>query len=257
MLKRFFAFLILTFFIFSAFSQELKDDQTRLNNGEDLNVLYRNEATFGVFGHSASGFGIAYRKGIHASAVTKRMWEIEAQNFKHPKEVKTVNPYYENAKGFVYGKLNSVLLLRGGVGMQNVIYTKSDKKSVEIRYSYFLGATLGIAKPVYLEIVTPTNDPSVNVVSTERYDPDYHFPQNIYGKAPFFTGVDKTKIYPAGYAKLALSFEYADRYNAVKAIETGLIGDFYIKAIPMMAFNKKQQVYVMCYLKIIWGKKWF
>lgn len=254
MLKKTFTFLLILFFSSSVFSQELKDDQTRLNNGEDLNVLYRNESSYGLFGHSASGFGIAYRRGIHVSVFRKRMYELEAQNFKHPKEVKTVNPYYENAKGFVYGKLNSVLLLRGGVGLQDVIYTKSDKKSVEIRYSYFLGATLALAKPVYLEIV---RDPPENVVSTEKYDPNIHFPQNIYGKAPFFTGIDNTKIYPAGYAKLALSFEYADRYNAIKAIETGLVGDFYIKAIPMMAFNKKQQVYVQVYLKIIWGKKWF
>jgi hypothetical protein len=183
------------------------------------------------------------------------MFEIEAQNFKHPKEVKTVNPYYESAKGFVYGKLNSVLLLRGGAGHQNVIYQKSDKKSVEIRYSYFIGATLAFAKPVYLEIILPNTDPPD--LATQQYDPSRDSINEIYGKAHFFTGINKTKIYPAGYAKLALSFEYADRYNAIKAIETGIVGDFYPKAIPMMAFNKKQNIYVQLYLKIIWGKKWF
>jgi hypothetical protein len=69
--------------------------------------------------------------------------------------------------------------------------------------------------------------------------------------------MDKTSIYPAGYAKFALSFEYADRYNDLKAIETGVVADMYPKAIPMMAFNKLQQVYVSVYLKMIWGKKWF
>jgi hypothetical protein len=247
----------LCFISFSAagFSQETKDDLTRLKNGEDLNVLYRNEASFGIFAHTNAGFGIAYRRGIHVTAKRKRMFEIEAQNFKHPKEVKTVNPYYENAKGFVYGKLNSVLLVRGGVGIQNVIYDKSDKKSVEIRYSYFLGATLAFAKPVYLEIIQPNTDPPKP--SSMQYDPVRDSITDIYGKSPFFTGISKTKIYPAGYAKLALSFEYADRYNGIKAIETGVVADFYPKAIPMMAFNKNQNIYVQLYLKIIWGKKWF
>lgn len=251
--------LIITLFLLSlgTQAQELKDDLTRLNNGEDLNVLYRNERSFGLFGHTASGFGIAYRRGQHVTGKRKRMFEVEGQNFKHPKEAKIVNPYYENAKGFVYGKLNSVLLLRGGVGLQNVLYEKSDKKSVEIRYSYFLGATLAFAKPVYLEIIKPTNDPLVSTIATEKYDPSVHHLENIYGKSSFFTGIDKTKIYPAGYAKFALSFEYADRYNSIKAIETGVVADFYPKAIPMMAYNANQNIYVMAYLKLIWGKKWF
>lgn len=257
MLKRIFTLLFIGILSIPSFSQELKDDLSRLKAGEDLNVMYRQEASFGIFGHTAAGFGIAYRRGLMMNVSRKRMWELEAQNFKHPKEVKSVNPYYENAKGFVYGKLNSVLLIRSGVGLQNQIYSKSDKKSVEIRYSYFLGVTLGLAKPVYLEIITPTNDPLINLVSTEKFDPQTHVPENIYGKAPYFHGIEGTKIYPAAYAKLALSFEYADRYNGLKAIETGVVVDVYPKAIPMMAFNKKQQAYVTAYLKIIWGKKWF
>ena len=255
MLKRVFLSLLVIVFVLPSFAQETRDDLSRLKNGEDLNVLYRNESSFGIFAHTAAGFGIAYRRGQHVTGTRKRMFEVEAQNFKHPKEVKTVNPYVENTKGFVYGKLNSVLLLRGGVGNQNVIYSKSDKKSVEIRYSYFLGATLGFAKPVYLELIQPNTDPPE--LATMQYDPERDSLQEIYGKAPFFTGINKTKIYPAGYAKLALSFEYADRYNGVKAIETGIVADIYPKAIPMMAFNKKQQVYVQLYLKILWGKKWF
>ena len=254
MKKIVFGFLFISRFSFGLHAQELKDDLTRLENGEDVKVLYRNEASFGLFIHSAGGFGIAYRKGVHVTGKRKRMFEIETSNFKHAKEVKSVNSYYANSKGYIYGKLNSVLLFRGGVGYQNVLFEKSDKKSVEIRYSYFLGATLAFAKPVYLE-VKPSN--ASVLVSTERYDPDIHKQEDIYGKAPFFTGIEKTSINPAGYAKLALSFEYADRYNDIKAIETGVVADVYPKAMPMMAFNKLQQVYFSLYLKIIWGKKWF
>jgi hypothetical protein len=248
-----FSFLLISIFSFELVAQETKDDLTRLQNGEDVNVLYRNEASFGVFMHSAGGFGVAYRRGEHVTGKRKRVFESEASNFKHPKEIKSVNSYYPDSKGFIYGKLNSVLLFREGIGYQNVLYGKSDKKSVEVRYSYFAGATLAFAKPVYLE-VKPSN--SSSTPSIERYTPDIQ-EEDIYGKAPFFTGIDKTSIYPAGYAKFALSFEYADRYNEIKAIETGVVADVYPKALPMMAFNKLQQVYVSVYLKIMWGKKWF
>lgn len=253
--KILFGLFLIIIFPLGLVAQELKDDLTRLQSGEDVNVLYRNEASFGAFIHSAGGIGIAYRRGEHITAKRKRMFEIESSNFKHAKEIKKVNSLYTNSKGFIYGKLNSVLLFRSGFGYQNVLYGKSDKKSVEIRYSYFAGATLAFAKPVYLE-VRPSNSSST-IPAIERYDPATVQEGDIYGKAPFFTGMDKTSIYPAGYAKFALSFEYADRYNDVKAIETGVIADVYPKALPMMAFNKLQQVYVSVYLKMIWGKKWF
>jgi hypothetical protein len=79
----------------------------------------------------------------------------------------------------------------------------------------------------------------------------------IYGKAPFFKGMDQTKIHPGGYAKVALSFEYADRYNSIKAIETGVVLDVYPQVLPMMAYNKNQQIFASLYLKILWGRKWF
>ena len=257
MRKNIFLFLIISVFSSGAFAQELKDDLTRIQNGEDLKVMYRNESSFGVYAHTAGGIGIEYRRGYHVNGYRKRMFEIETQNFKHPKEIKSVNSYYDNSKGFIYGKLNSFLLVRSGVGYQNLIYEKTDKKNVEIRFSYFMGGTLGFAKPVYLEIIVPTNDPNINNISTERYDPDKHFPAVIYGKGPFFKGIDQMRVYPAGYAKAALSFEYGKRYNMIKAIETGAVVDVYPFAPPMMAFVKKQQVFVSLYLKMVWGKKWF
>ncbi len=256
MIRKFFTFLLIFFFAFRISAQETKDDLSRLQSGEDLNVMYRNEQSFGVFVHTMSGLGIGYRRGKHITGKIKRMYEIEAQNFKHPKEIKTINTYYDNSKGFIYGKLNSMLIVRPGIGLQKTLYKKSDKKSVEIRYSYFVGGALAFAKPVYLEI-KKNNSPLNQPPTTERYNPEEHSIDEIYGKAPFFRGIEKTRIFPGGYAKLALSFEYADRYNGLKAIETGVTLDVYPRIIPIMAYNKNQQVFISLYLKMIWGKKWF
>jgi hypothetical protein len=256
MRKNIYILSLISLFSLSAFGQ-LKDSQSRLDAGEDLKMIYRNESSFSLFAHSAGGIGIAYRRGYHVHGTRKRMLEIEAQNFKHPKEIKSVNSYYDNSKGFVYGKLNSFLLIRPGVGYQNILFEKQEKKNVEIRFSYFVGATLAFAKPVYLEIIVPTADPGINTVSQEKYDPDKHFPSDIYGKAPFFRGMDQLRVIPGGYGKIALSFEYGKRYNVIKAIETGAVLDVYPRYLPMMAFAPKQQVYATLYLKMVWGKKWF
>jgi|ERR1019366_3007122 hypothetical protein len=253
MYKTISAFILIPLFSFDVVGQQTKDAISRLESGEDLKVLYRNEASFGAFVHSAGGIGISYRRGKQINVDRKRMLEVEMQNFKHPKEVKSVNSYYQSAQGYVYGKLNSILLVRSSVGFQNILFQKNEKKNVEIRYSTFVGATLAFAKPIYLEI---KKNNTLEVPTVERYSSDIN-QADIFGKAPFFTGIGNTKLVPGVYAKLALSVEYGERYDVIKAIETGVIADVYPQGLQIMAFNKKQIAYFSLYIKMIWGKKWF
>ena len=210
----------------------------------------------GVIAHSG-GFGFSYRRGKHVTGFKKRIFEIEVVNMRHAKEVKTQNPYFENSKGFYYGKLNTLQILRPGFGYQKILYGKEQKKSLEIRFCYFVGASLGFAKPIYLEILHETSMQFEFDLTTEKYNPDEHFVDNIYGRAPYFKGFDEMKIYPGGYAKMGLSFEYADLHDDLKAIETGITVDVYPKTIPIMAYAKNQQVYLSLYINFIYGKKWF
>lgn len=49
------------------------------------------------------------------------MFEIEAVSMKHPKEYKSVSYLSERPKTFVFGKMNSLLVLHGGF-ITNVFY---------------------------------------------------------------------------------------------------------------------------------------
>lgn len=223
---------------------------------DDVKLLYRNEATGGLV-VTTNGFGVNYRRGWHVTAARKRVFEIEAVTYRHPKETKTVNQYYDHPKGYYYGKLNSLLLLRPGFGYQNVIFTKPEHNGVEIRYVAFIGPSLGLAKPVYLEILEDTPIPNRKAVVTEKYDPDKHFIDNIYGRAPFTKGLGETKIYPGGYAKFGINFEYGTLDNDVRSIETGICVDVFPKAIPLMATEKNHPVLLTLYLSFNYGAKWF
>ncbi len=250
--KFFNLFIFISIFSFTLTAQETSDASSSAEKSDDLKAIYRKEASFGAFVHSAGGIGIGVSRGKRINVDRKRMLEAEVCNFKHPKELKSVNSYYESSQGYFFGKLNSVLLARVGFGFQNILFQKTVKKNVEIRYSTFLGGLLAFAKPIYLEVKS-ANNPGNPIV--ERYTPSVR-QEDIYGRAPFFSGIGNTKVIPGGYAKLALSFEYADRYDAIKAIETGVVADIYPKALEIMAFNKKQNVYFSLYIKMIWGKKW-
>lgn len=225
-----------------------------LANGQDPNVLYRNEASFGIFAHSR-GFGVNYKRAKHITGTRKKMFEIQALNMYHPKEIKITNGT-DNSKKFKYGKLNNIFLLRGGVGYQTTLFKKADRKSVEIRSSYFLGGNITFAKPYYVLVYRQGAD-GKNYQESVQYDPDKLTLDSISGKGPLIEGLSGLKIYPAFYAKANLSFEYAPFSNKVKAIEVGAILDYYPNALPIMARNPKENFIVTLYVGFVFGKKWF
>ena len=223
-------------------------------NGQDPNVLYRNEMSFGVFAHSR-GFGLNFMRAKHVTGTRKRLLEIEALNMKHPKEIKVSNNA-DNSKRFNYGKLNSILLFRAGVGYQTTIFKRADRKSVEIRSAYFLGANVTFAKPNYV-LVYRESASGNKFQESVKYDPEVHTIDSISGKGPMLDGLGELKVYPGFYAKANLSFEYAPFSNKVKAIETGVIFDYYPKALPIMAHNPAENFIVTLYVGFVFGKKWF
>lgn len=226
---------------------------------QDVQLLYRNDFSIGGLIHSA-GFGLNFRRGKHITGFKRGILEIELVNVKHPKEVKTQNQLFENSKGYFYGKLNVLNILRPGVGFQTQLYGKSDRRGVEVNLITFIGPSFGLAKPVYLQIlndIPSTTNPNDYIISTEKYDPEIHFTDRIYGRAPYFKGFNETKVFPGGYAKLALNFEYGAMDDDIKAIETGVCLDIYAKPVPVMANTENNQIYFTVYLHFLYGKRWF
>ena len=240
----------LLFFVSVSFAQ-----QSELYE-EDVPLIYKNEASGGVTIHS-NGWGLNFRRGTHITGYKKKMYEFEAVTMHHPKEFKT--SYYENGNEYVYGKLNQLLILRTGIGIQKVIYGKGDRSGVEVRYNCVAGLSTGITKPVYLVVSVP----KVGGANQEReplikkYDPATDFPDNIIGQADFGNGMYELKLHPGLYGKFGFSFEYGSSDTDIKSIETGMVVDAFPSVIPIMALNENQQVYFSFYVTIFpIGGKW-
>ena len=222
---------------------------------EEKPPLLKDEISFGLNVHT-SGWGVDFRRGKHITGTKKRMFEAELVNMKHPKEVRSVNPYFDNAKSFFYGKLNTYTVLRAAVGQQQVLFSKASRGGVEVRLNYTAGLSLGFAKPIYLNILYQTPTEGKYEVVVEKYDPNSHFTDNIYGRAPFTEGLNELKPYPGGYGKLGISFEYGTLHDDVKAIETGITVDVYGREVPIMAFTENKQIFFNFYINILYGRKW-
>ncbi len=247
-MKKIFLSIFLVFnFCFVLFSQE--------DNYTDSHVLKLKE-TYGGIVVNTSSWGINFRNGKHKTGMRKRVWEFEVVGLKSSKE-KKYNPNYDNSKSYVYGKLNYLYLLHAGKGIQRILNHKPFWGGVELRLCGFAGASIGITKPVYLYILNVSKYPYEGYTLTEeRYDPSKHDMDNIYGRAPFLTGIEKTKFHPGLYGKLGLNFEYGPNDRTVKAIEVGAVVDAFLKPIPIMAFEKSKNIFLSLYLSLNFGGRY-
>lgn len=214
---------------------------------EEQMIFIRNERSFGLL-LNTDGFGIGYREGKRIDYLNKKLLEIEFSTLKHPKEVKLSNPYYQTPGTFVFGKLNSTLLLRGGIGRQHEVFKKADLGGVAIRYFYTVGPVIAFYKPIYYKIiVSPTE------YLEEKFDINKHDPTMIYSKSSFLKGIKETKILPGLFAKGGFNFEYSKQDKVIHAIELGAQVDLFPKKIPIMSTTGNKAVFFSLFASYRFG----
>lgn len=218
------------------------------------NVLLEKQWSLGVLIHT-NGWGLRFRIGKNISALRQWMWEVEYGTYKSPKEVRVINPYYSDAKSYIYGKLNSLSFLRGGTGQQFIITRKPYWGGIQLSAIAYGGVTVGLAKPVYLYILYP--DPVFNdyEIKEERYDPDKHYIDNIYGRASSLSGILELKFYPGIYTRAGLEVEFGSLSKRPRSLEAGALLEYSPMGIPIMAYNPKQNLFLTIYLSFMIGKR--
>ncbi len=230
--------------VFNAFAQSPAPDN------DQVKLYYRSEYVFGAFLHTR-GFGAYARYAQNVTGFSQVVYGFELSNMRHPKQQRISNSFYEDAKGYYYGKLNSLTVTRFNIGWQKVLYGKELDKGVKISYLTQLGPTIGWVAPVYLEI----EDRNTQDRSVERYDPEEHGQEDIIGRASFIHGVQNLSLYPGGHAKLAMNFEYSPLDESVKALEVGITLDGYLEEVPIMANTDNYQFWTTFYVSFHFGKK--
>lgn len=243
--------------LLSAFCVSAQDTGETEKDTLNDDVLLEKQWTLGVQ-LNTNGWGVKLRRGHNITFLRQFMWEIEFSTYKSAKEIRAINPYYSDSKSYFYGKLNYLYFLRGGIGNQRIINRKPYWGGVQVSYIYYGGLSLGITKPVYLYIIYFTNPPDTYQyeIREEKYNPDKHDPDNIFGRASFLKGFDQIGLYPGVYVRGGLEFEFGTRNRRINALETGAVLDFSPFAIPVMAYNPGQQFFVTLYFSVSFGKRY-
>jgi len=249
------AILLICFLFLQAIFNFSYSQQEQIEGYDSISdrVLLKKELTGGVTLH-VLGLGANFRKGVNKTYFNSRIFEIEVVSLKHPKQIRLINPYYYNAKSFVYGKLNHVYILRAAYGFKKLLNRKPYWGGIELRVLYMGGVSVAFAKPVYLYFW----DETITFIKEEKYNPDnpYHDEEYIYGRAPFVNGLGELKVYPGLFVKAGLNFEFGALNSKIRALEVGGVAEYFPIAIPIMAFNPEQSFVLTFYLNFSLGKRY-
>jgi hypothetical protein len=231
----------------NSFAQDSADSPT---------IIYNKQMSGGLNIHS-NGFGGFFQIGKYRGVRNILLFNVDLVTMKHEKEVKSYNPVYEDSRSYVYGKLNNFYTLRPMIGKKKVLAQKERRSGVQVAYQWMVGPTIGLTKPVYLEIGYPSIP--YDYLSVEKYNPEQHFFDDIYGRASGLRGISELGIIPGASAKFGLNFEYSNLKDRMKGLEIGAVLDFYWKEVPIMAeeyVDSNRQYFLTLYLNIFFGKKY-
>lgn len=228
---------------------------TQLPAKQTNKAAFKKEFYGGLTLHS-SGWGGTFTYSKFLTAKTKRLFSFDIVSMKHPKEVKIKGALDENAKNYVYGKLNGLTVIRFGYGKKILLAEKLRDKGVQVGFSYSFGPSVGLAKPVYLDVVKILSGGRVTV-ATEKYDPEEHNLGNIYGKARGARGLAETKFYPGAFIKSGIDFEFGKQRAFIRNIEVGAILDGYPWRVPVMTEVKNPFLFPNVYLNLQIGRRHF
>lgn len=214
--------------------------------------LLRYEKSFGI-NFNSDGWGFGYRTGKSLTYKDKKTWDINFSFIRHNKQERQLWIQHSSAKSYYYGKLIHLYGLQVLRGRQKIIAEKPYWGGVEIRWFYYGGLNLGIGKPIYLYVIDPT---SHNSIIEEKYDPQIHMIEDIFGRAPYSKGLSELSFYPGLTFKVGLNVEFAPYQEKTKAFETGLIIDTYAIPIQIMGLNDPEYYRLRLFLAFRFGSRY-
>lgn len=218
-------------------------------------IFYRNERTIAGTLFS-NGYGADIRFAKRKDAFSSFTYGGGIGIIQHPKEYKSQSPYTRDwGRSYVFGKMNEVMTIRGGIGIQKEIFSKFDRGGISVRYFYSGGLTLVLLKPVYYLKITGFKENGRIIYESSQFDPDYmQSIYDIYDRESFFVGVSKTKFRPGMYIRAGLSFEFSADELDINSLDAGVQLEGFMTKLPIMASTDNQQLLLSLFISYRFGK---
>ena len=137
-------------------------------------IVYRKERAYEARIHTNGGL-IGVNFGEIKTYYKTNYYHLSLGYLKDPREKRQNRnlsfSFPDRSSAFAFGKQNSVLNLRAGLGVKRFISEKAKRKGIAIGYDYQVGPSLAILKPYYLELLysVETGGVTDRVLRTEKY----------------------------------------------------------------------------------------
>ena len=254
---------IFLFAVFVSFGQTTL--QPKQINFDWKGVVYKKELAFDLRLHT-NGFAFAVNIGELKTYYKTNYYHVEFGWIKDPRERKQNKnsriTIFNNATSFIYGKRNSFMVIRVGIGSKRYLSEKAKRKGVAVGFNYEFGPSICLLKPYYLvlERVGEGNIPTFN--SVEKYseeNADLFLNYNkIVGSGGFFKGYSEISLVPGIQGKIGAHFSLGAFDRIVKALEAGIMVEVYTKKIPIMIETesiKNSPFFINLYVNLQFGKR--
>ena len=249
-------FIAITFALFPAIL-EAQEIAIGSDEGKPLEerILYNHENSLHASLHT-QGLGFGGRIGRIKSIEKTTYWEIEASYLKSLKQIRLVNPSLFSFSSFVFGKLNDVLVVRGGYGGTQRIYGKPYWGGVELSWIYEYGASVALLKPYYYVVAIAEYNAGTytEVLENQKWEDTSNW-IDVLGKSSFKYGLNEIKFRPGIHAKGGMSFEFGSTRTRMQAIEVGAEAEYFPQGLDIMAENPREYVFLTLYLSYHWGTR--
>jgi len=256
-------FIFLILICFGADLEAQKILQPKQVDDNLKGIVYKKEKTYDVKWHE-NGFAVAYNSGKIVSYDRTNYYTVELGYTKDHRE-RRINRnlsfgLFNSSRSFAFGKVNSLINLRAGIGRKSYKSEKAKRKGIAVGYNIQAGPSLAVLKPYYLELIYVLDAGASQVeLRSEKYNEENaekFLSDDVYGSSGFFKGINEVTFTPGIQAKAGLHFSMGAFDKYAKALEVGVMGDLFIKKIDILAESeniKNKPYFIKFYLKFEFG----
>lgn len=188
-----------------------------------------------------NGGSIGYTSGDLETYYKTSFFQFDIGYLKDSKERRqNMNTTFKtegSSQSFVYGKQNSVLLLRGGKGFKRYLSEKAIRRGLAAGFSFEGGVTLALLKPNFLKLKYFTEENPDGEIRSEKYSEENHDTymnfNSIFGGTNYWKGVFQSTMSVGLHGRASGHFAMGAFDKNVRAAEIGLSLDIFPKKLPI------------------------
>jgi hypothetical protein len=211
---------------------------------------------FGAHLHE-QGLGLDFMYFNKGAKKTETVWALSLASLKDRRENRMQTIYQsQGGKSFIYDKINYAYLLSALYG-KNRIFVMLDKfNRLQLRTGFYLGPTIAILKPYFIEIAEPIGGPQnlarIYVGTYNHKDPKTSY-NNIVGQADFFSNFGGMSVVPGLSARANLIVNFTSTNSLFKGLNMGVKADIFLQPLEIMDRKDDFRFFAYSYIGFLFG----